>query len=554
MITPEEFQSLLSEAEGAQLEFKAAHNRYDFDELVRYCVALANGGGGKIILGVSDARPRRVVGTEAFAEPGRTEAGVFERTGHQVKIEEYLHEGRRVLIVHVPARSPGTAWSERGTYWIRVGESLVPMTEKQLRAVHSEVAPDFTAAVAAGATLEDLDPAAIDEFRQRWARRAGNTRITSWDDNDTLQNAELFRDNELTNAAVLLLGTGSCLNRYLPQAEVVFEYRSSEAAGPAQERIEFREGFLLFHDHIWSRINQRNDRQSYQDGLFRVDVPTFDEAVIREALLNAVAHRDYRLGGSVFVRQYPRRLQVTSPGGFPLGVTPENLLDEQNPRNRRLAEALARCGLVERAGQGVNLMFERSVLQSKPLPDYSNTVAHEVRVTLHGAVTNPAFLRFIERVGQETLSGFSTNDLLVLDCLQKDEPIPEQLRARLPRLVNIGVVEAIGRGRGTRYLLGRRFYAAMGQRGVYTRRRGLDREANKALLLQHLSDHAAVGCPMSELQQVLPSQSRAQLKRFLDEMRAEGRVYLEGERRWARWYPTTGRPSSSNGSTDHSEP
>jgi len=552
--TPEEFQTFLSEPEGTRLEFKAAENRYDFEELVRYCVALANGGGGKMILGVSNARPRRVVGTAAFTEPGRTEAGVSERTGHQVRIEEYLHEGRRVLIVHIPARSLGTAWSERGTYWIRVGESLVPMTDEQLRAIHSEVSPDFTAAVAAGVTTADLDPAAIAEFRHRWARRAGNERITSWDDRDTLQNAELLQDGELTNAAILLMGTGSCLSRNLPQAEVIFEYRSSEVAGPAQERVEFREGFLLFHDRIWDRINQRNDRQSYQDGLFRVDVPTFDEAVIREALLNAVAHRDYRLSGSVFVRQYSRRLQVTSPGGFPPGVTLENLLDEQNPRNRRLAEALGRCGLVERAGQGVNLMFERSVLQSKPLPDYSNTVAHEVRVTLHGSVTNPAFLRFIERVGQETLSGFSTGDLLVLDRLQKDEPIPEELRARLPRLVHIGVVETIGRGRGTRYLLSRRFYAAMGQRGVYTRRRGLDREANKALLLQHLSDHAAVGCPMSELQQVLPSQSRAQLKRFLDEMRAEGRVYLEGERRWARWYPAAGRPLSANGSVGHSEP
>jgi ATP-dependent DNA helicase RecG len=553
MTTAEEFNRFLSAAEGDRLEFKAAQNRYGFDELVRYCVALANGGGAKMILGVTDSRPRRVVGTSAFPEPGRTETDVFGRTGHQVRIEEYLHEGGRVLIVHVPGRSPGTAWSERGTYWTRVGESLIPMTDDQLRTVHNEVASDFSAAAAAGVTLADLDPAAIAEFRHRWARRTGSERISSWNDIETLQNAELLQDGALTNAAVLLMGTGRCLNEHLPQAEVIFEYRSSEAAGPAQERVEFREGFLLFHDRIWGRINQRNDRQSYQDGLFRAEVLTFDEGVIREALLNAVAHRDYRLGGSVFVRQYSRRLQVTSPGGFPPGVTPTNLLDEQNPRNRRLAEALARCGLVERAGQGVNLMFERSVMQSKPLPDYSNTAAHEVRVTLYGSVTNPAFLRFIERVGQETLSGFSTGDLLVLDRLQKDEPIPEELRVRLPRLVQIGVVETIGRGRGTRYLLSRRFYAAMGQAGAYTRRRGLDREANKALLLQHLGHRATAGCPMSELEQVLPSQSRAQLKRFLDELRVERRVHLVGRRRWARWYPGPG-PTELNGSEERDEP
>src|SRR5579885_3106814 len=107
------------------------------------------------------------------------------------------------------------------------------------------------------------------------------------------------------------------------QAELVFEYRSSEASGPAADREEYREGFFLWHDAIWNKINLRNDRQSYQDGLFRVELPTFDEVSVREALLNAVAHRDYRLGGSVFVRQYPQRLEVVSPGGLPPGVTPE---------------------------------------------------------------------------------------------------------------------------------------------------------------------------------------------------------------------------------------
>ncbi len=271
---------------------------------------------------------------------------------------------------------------------MRAGEALVPMTDDQLQRVHREVAPDFSAQICERAALSDLDNSAVAEFRRRWARHGGNARIETRADEETLRNAELLCEGEITNAALLLFGTRAALTRELPQAEVVFEYRSSEAAGPAQERAEFREGFLLFHDRLWERVNQRNDRQSYQDGLFRAEIPTFDEAVIREALLNAVCHRDYRLAGSIFVRQFSRRLEVTSPGGFPAGVTPENVLDAQNPRNRRLAEALARCGLIERAGQGINLMFERSVRQSKPLPDFTGTAMHEVRVTLRGTVTN----------------------------------------------------------------------------------------------------------------------------------------------------------------------
>lgn len=191
--------------------------------------------------------------------------------------------------------------------------------------------------------------------------------------------------------------------------------------------------------------------------------------------------------------------------------------------------------MVERTGQGINLMFERAVRQSKPLPDFTGTVPHEVRLTLRGNVTNPAFLRFIERVGEETLASFETRDLLVLDRLQREEGLPERLSPRLPRLVQSGVVEAIGRGRGTRHLLSRRFYAAIGQRGAYTRRRGLDRQHNKELLIAHLRDAGAVGSPMSALQQVLPTVSRDQLKRLLDELRREQRVRLVGERRGARW-------------------
>jgi ATP-dependent DNA helicase RecG len=121
----------------------------------------------------------------------------------------------------------------------------------------------------------------------------------------------LLVDARITYAALILFGTRTALGRWLAQAELVFEYRSSEASGPAADREEFREGFFLWHDAIWNKINLRNDRQSYQDGLFRIELPTFDEVSVREVLLNAVAHRDYRLGGSVFVRQYSQRLEAT---------------------------------------------------------------------------------------------------------------------------------------------------------------------------------------------------------------------------------------------------
>ena len=99
---------------------------------------------------------------------------------------------------------------------------------------------------------------------------------------------------------------------------------------------------------------------------------------MREAILNAVSHRNYQLGGNIFIRQYPRRLEIDSPGGLPLGITVENILDRQNPRNRRVAEILTKCGLVERSGQGMNLIYEELIKQSKPSPDFTRTDAYRV--------------------------------------------------------------------------------------------------------------------------------------------------------------------------------
>lgn len=532
-----QLEEWLDAKEDEHLEFKEAKNNFHFEKLVKYCAALANEGGGSIVLGVTDARPHKVVGSRAFQGVERTKAGLTDKLRLRIEVDEVMHPDGRVLVVTAPPRPIGVPIPVDGAYWMRAGEDLVPMTPDMLRRIFDESGPDFTTEICAKATIADLEQSAVKTFRKLWAKKARNGRIESWSIQKVLGDAELTIDGRLTYAALILFGTRAALGRYLAQAELIFEYRSSEASGPAAERREFREGFFLFHNRLWELINKRNDRQSYQDGLFRFDIPTFDEQPVREAILNAVCHRDYRLNGSVFVRQFARRLEIESPGGLPTGITVENILDEQNPRNRRLAEAFGRCGLVERAGQGMNLMFESAIRQSKPLPDLSGSTPHKVWVTLHGTVRDPAFVRFLERIGQETLAAFATHDFLVLDLVHREESIPDELRPRLLRLRELGIVESIGRGRGVRYLLSRRFYDSIGRSGTYTRRRGLDRDANRALLLKHIEDNARRGSNLEELQQVLPGLSRRQVQTLIQDLKKQGLIRKEGKVRWTRWFP-----------------
>lgn len=534
-VSLDDLKKWLNDPEDEHLEFKAATGGFDFDDLLKYAVALANEGGGRIVLGVTDKRPRKVVGTNAFTEPQRTKAGLTERLRLRAEADVLDHADGRVVVFTIPSRPLGLPLGYKGAFWMRSGDALVGMTPDRIKVIFAEVGPDYSAETCGKATLDDLSKPAIEKFRALWTRKSRNAALADLSDSQLLTDAELLIDGTPTYAALVLLGTRHALGRHLAQAEFILEYRSSEASVAFQQREEFREGFLGYMDSLWELVNRRNDLQHFHDGLFVADIRTFNEKAVRECLLNAAAHRDYRLGGSVFVRQFPRKLEVVSPGGLPAGITPQNIVSRQAPRNRRIADALARCGLVERSGQGADRMFTESIREGKPVPDFTGTDAHQVSVTLRGEVQDPRFLRFLETVGPGRVGTFTTSDFLVLDLIQREQVIPPDLKDRLPGLARDGVIESVGRGRGTRYILSRRFYRFLGQKGVYTRQVGLDRQTNKELLVKHLQDNTE-GCRLGELHQVLPGLSVGQVQILLRELKGEGRVRVEGVTRSARWF------------------
>lgn len=519
--------------ENEHLEFKEARLSYSDEKLADYCLAIANEGGGKFILGITDQRPRKVVGTKAFENIEKVKHELLNRLRLRVDVEELLHPDGRVLVFHVPSRPVGMPLQKAdGRYLMRSGQSLVAMAPDHLRRIFDEAGPDYSAEVCTNAALTDLDNRAIKAFRELWRKKSSNLALDDLDNERLLRDAELVVDRGVTYAALVLLGTQAAVGRYLAQAEVIFEYRSTPNAIEYQQRKEFREGFLLFFDAVWQTIDLRNDVQHFQEGLLIRDIPTFTESVVREALLNAISHRDYRLAGSVFIRQFPRTIEIVSPGGFPAGVSAENILFRQSPRNRRLAEALSRCGLVERSGQGADKMFQDSIRQGKAEPDFRGTDAHQVSVTLSGEVQDPRFLRFLEKISMERQKSFSTMDLVVLDRVSRDLALWPAFKQRLPVLVEEGLLERVGR----RYILSHRFQKFLGRKGEYSRKRGLGADAQKTLLLEHIVRSGSEGCQFREFQQVVPNLSRDQLQTRLKELKAEGRAHTVGVTKNARWF------------------
>ena len=525
-------QALTLDTETEHVEFKEAKKGYDFEKLADYCCTLANEGGGTLILGVSDALPRQVVGTAAFDNLDRTKAGLFQRLRWRIDVEVIMTANKRVLAFLVPGRPTGRPIHHGGRYLMRVGSSLTDMTPERLSAIIHESTVDFSAELIAGADAAVFDAAAVAAFRARWQRKSGLSDIGQWSDGELLENAELTVEGEPTYAGLILLGTAKAVARHLAHAEVVFEYRSDANCVAYQQRQEFRSGFFLWLDDIWDLIDRRNDVQQFREGLFKYDIKTFDEDSVREAVLNAVSHRDYRDGGSIWIRQSPRMLEIESPGGFLDGITPETFLERQKPRNRRIAEALARCGLVERSGQGMDLMFRQSIRQGKAPPDASASDAHRVLIRLPGEIGDTRFLRFLELIGDEQLRRFSTDDFLLIDCVHRDVPLSDRLKPRVKALADAGILESPARGK---VILSRKFYTFLGQPGVHTRMKGLVHDTEKALLLKHLQAAETGAAPMAEFLQVLPGRNRDHVKRLLEEMRAAGLVDVAGAKRGARW-------------------
>jgi ATP-dependent DNA helicase RecG len=447
-------EDLLAATEGEHIQFKEAKTRFDSNEAAKICCALANCGGGQFVLGITDKRPRQVVGSNAFDQPERTRKGLIDKLHVMVDFQVLEHTGKRVLVFSVASRPVGLPVQLDGIAWRYEADSLMPMPEEVRRSIYAESGFDFSGEICRGANLSDLDEKAVSAFRKTWLENSKNKRIATLSAEQLLRDCGAVTDGGITYGALILFGTNKAVQKFLPRAEVIFEYRSSEASGPAAQREEFTEGFFSYYDRIWELVNLRNDKQHYQDGLFVLPVDTFNERVVREALLNAISHRDYQLAGSVFIRQYRDKLVIESPGGFPYGITVENILDRQSPRNLLIAKIFQLCGLVERSGQGMNLIYELAVREAKTLPDFKGTDPYFVKLTLNGKVVDKRMLILFHRVGDERLDKLTTEDYILLAKFYNKNELADVSPEQLAHLTDLGIVEGASLSEVYRFPIG----------------------------------------------------------------------------------------------------
>ena len=193
-------EELLEAKEGEHVQFKEAKNRFDFGEAARCCCALANDGGGKLVFGISDKRPRSVVGSRAFEQPERTRMGLIDKLKINVDFQLFTYEEKRVLVFDVKSRPIGMPVLYEGVAWIYDGDTLCPMPEDMRRRIYDEIGTDFSGKICEGATFDDLDETAIENFRSNWIEKSGNKQLATRSRHQILIDCGAITDSGVTYA------------------------------------------------------------------------------------------------------------------------------------------------------------------------------------------------------------------------------------------------------------------------------------------------------------------------------------------------------------------
>ena len=410
--------SMLKESED-HIEFKEAKRNFNWDGgdhkdpkdrrhcILGYVAALANERGGRLVFGMKDHRPHEVVGsTFEQGNLGALEDAIYEKMQIRVPITEEFEPSKddpnrkRVIIFNVPSRPIGKMLKFEGVPLMRTGESLREMSDAEMFKILSEQEPDFSAKPCEGLTMDDLDPEAIKVMKQKYAEKNENPGFEGIPDDQALKDLDLLVEGKLNYAALVLLGKSKAIRKYMPQDNVVIEYRNDPASIQYDDRLEIQQPLFLAIDSIWAYINQPrlNPQVHISENAYIFDIKLFNKETIREAVLNAIAHRSMIVQNDVVIKQSPTELTITNAGGFPVGVDKSNVLTvNSTPRSKRLAEVLQKTGLVEKSGQGVDKMFTNCIMEAKPLPDFSATDNYQVSLTFRTEIRDVPFLVYIRQ-------------------------------------------------------------------------------------------------------------------------------------------------------------
>ncbi|MDX5413527.1 MAG: putative DNA binding domain-containing protein [Rhodobacterales bacterium] len=481
---------LIATWENEVVEFKEASNDYDTDRIGRYFSALANeanlrdADAGWLVFGVNN-KTRDVVGTSYRPERER-----LDGLKHQIaqgadpsttfrQIHEVDVDGKRVVMLEIPPAPRGIPIAWQGQTYARAGESVTALGfVKQDEIRNQTLQGDWSAQVVDGATLDDLDPQAVERARRDFALKHQNRidaeEVRGWPVATLLDRAKVTQRGQVTRTALLLLGRAESAYLLSPYpAQITWKLVGQETAYE-----HFGPPFLLSTSQLYQRIRNIQLRLLPDDELLPHEVSKYDQKVVLEALHNCIAHQDYRQNQRIIVTERPDRLVFENAGHFYEGAPEDYVRGDKTPRGYRnpyLVQAMVELNMIDQMGYGIQRMYEMQRRRYLPMPDYE-VAGDAVVMTLYGGVVDPAYTRVLMEHG-----GLKLADVLALDRVQKRLEVPDEAVRGLKRK---GLIE----GRKPRYRVSSTVAAASGKKAAYIKTRAFDDQHYADMLVQYLRE------------------------------------------------------------------
>lgn len=500
--------------ESLTVEFKSDRGPLKMEELYKEVVAMANTDGGVICLGVED--DGKVSGLDRQHE-NTTEvaAKIQEHTVPPqyptVHIERW--EGRAALIVEVK-ESRQLVMTSDGRYLRRrlkrngTPESVALQPQEIIQRLSSIQVFDPSAQVIESVPAKKaLSPLERERLRGMIRTYHGEKMLLELSDDELDKSLELVKERDgvlyPTVAGLLLLGYEDYIREYVPGNEVLFQVMDD--LNVLVNPPAMKDGLLDIFEKVYLLFQARITEQELQVGLFRVPIPNYEKDAFREGFVNALVHRDYYRLGAVCVQLRKKSIEISSPGGFPEGVSPDNILTvAPTPRNKVLAEAVKRIGLAERTGRGVDKIYRAMLRSGCEIPDYSASAATSVVLRLNSGELDEAFIRMLVEEERQAKTQLSLDALIVLSTLKNERRAPlADLARRLQKdkrdalsaveqLVERGMVEGVGAGGARRYMLSSKVYALSGDEIGYTRQKGMTTPQEIEIIGRHLKQFGKI--------------------------------------------------------------
>jgi ATP-dependent DNA helicase RecG len=430
--------------------------------LAETMVAFANGDGGTVFIGLNEqGRVADYLAGDA-AESSLVKALLMCRPPVVTQWDQHALPGGVVVALKI-ARSPELHALADGRVLIRTGRENRPLGGEAIRHLAAtKSSGDFESEAVAGATLVDLDKTLLDEYMSQQRERGTSASPGNLQDR-LVEVGAMLEDGTPTVTGLLLFGKHP--QAFLPQSGLIFvkflgkEARGRDGQAGYGRRVEIEGPLARIIERAWQVINEEMRTEAVVTGLRREEMPEYPPFAVREALVNAICHRDYRLSGRrVEVRMYENRLEVISPGGLPGYITLDNIVEEHFSRNPRLVSGLFQWGYIEELGLGIDRMIEEMLEHGHPAPDFE-AKPYSFTVRLHNTLERtpvrqhwPTNMneRQMRAMGYLDKQGRITNREYRQLC---PEVNPETLRLDLTDLIEKGLILKIGEKKGTYYIL-----------------------------------------------------------------------------------------------------